>query len=91
MATFYDRAVQNCAYLLMLQMLAYVAKNLLRKYLKIATSLFPTGLQIIFFFCESVSKNFEQKISFELCVFLTIHLYILSEIEELIPFLTCFI
>ena len=49
MAKFYDRAVQNCSYLLMLQMLAYVAENSLRKYFKIATSLFPTGLQIIFF------------------------------------------
>ena len=65
MATFYDREVQNCSYLLMLNMLALKPKNSLRKYFKIATTLFPTSLQL-FYFCEWVSKYFKQKKMFEI-------------------------
>ena len=59
MVTIYVREVQNCSYLLMLNMLALNAENSLRKYFKITTPLFPTGLQILFF--EQVTKNFKLK------------------------------
>jgi hypothetical protein len=57
---FYDREDQNCSYPLMINMLALKSKNSLRKYFKIATMLFPTGLQILYFF-DWVSKYFKQK------------------------------
>jgi len=78
MATFYDREVQNCSYLLMLNMLALKPKNSLRKYFKIATTLFPTGLQILYF-CEWVSKNFKQKKIVWNFLNIYIYIYIPSE------------
>ena len=53
----------------MLQILAYLAENSLRKCFKIATSLFPTGLQIYFSLREVLKEFQTKKKTFEIVYF----------------------